>query len=72
MSLYGFRDLRRGAFSWENMREMHLDSSNVLAEPDPRKVVAIASRELCKIDRVAMTLTGFRSDEEFCVANLFN
>jgi len=42
---------------------MHMDSGNVLAVPDPREVVAIASG-LRKIDRVVMTLLRLRSDKE--------
>ena len=65
---HAFRDLGGAAPFQAECREMHIDSSNMLAEPDPWEVFAIASR-LSKIDRVAMAWIGFRSDEDFRVAN---
>jgi hypothetical protein len=48
-----------------------MDSSNVLAELDPREVLAIAVW-LSNIDQVPMTWNGFRCDAKFHVANLLN
>jgi len=60
-----FRDLG-GAAPFrlrEEFREIYIDSSNVLAEPDPREVVAVAiTSGIGKIDQVAMTRIRFRSD----------
>jgi len=50
---------------------MHIDSSNVLAVPDPWEVDAITS-QFIKIDWVVMTQMGFRSNKELSVANLAN
>ena len=50
---------------------MCIDSSNVLAVPDPQEVDTITS-QFIKIDQVVMTQMGFRSDEELSVTNLVN
>ena len=63
-----FRDLGGGAHL---CREMDIDSSNVLTEPDPREILAVAFR-LSKVDRVMMTRNGFGSDEKFRVADLLD
>ena len=50
---------------------MHIDSSNVLAEPDSWEV-ATSTGELSKIDWVVMTQMGLRGDKEVGVTNLAN
>jgi len=50
---------------------MHVDSSNVLAVPDPWKVVATASG-LSEIDQVVMIQMRLGSNIEFCAINLVN
>jgi hypothetical protein len=50
---------------------MRNDSSNVLVELDPREIIAITSG-LIKIDRILMTWTGLRRDNEFGIADLIN
>jgi len=64
-----FWDLGGAVHHWEELREMHIDSSNVLAVPDPGEVGAPISQSI-KINRVVITQTGLRSDKELCVANL--
>ena len=66
-----FWDLGGATFLQAEMREMHIDSSNVLAVPDPREVGAI-TRGLSKIDRVLMAWMGFRSDRKFGATNVLN
>jgi len=66
-----FRDLGGAVHHWEELREMHIDSGNVLAVPDPGEVGAPTSRSI-KIDQVVITRTGLRSDKELRVANLAN
>jgi len=71
-SVYVFWDLGGAVSLWTELREMHIDSSNVLAVPDPWEVVAIASR-LSQIDHIIMmTQTGLRSDIECGAANVMN
>lgn len=50
---------------------MQINSSNVLAQPDPQEVGTIASA-LFKIDHVPMTCDGFRGDNKFVVVNFLN
>jgi hypothetical protein len=66
-----FQDLEGTATLWAKLGEMHADSSNVLAVPDPREVVATAS-ELSQIDWVMMIQIRLGSDIEFCAVNLVN
>ena len=48
---------------------MHIDSSYVLAELDPRKISAIA-RRLIEINRVIFARTGLGSDVKLNVIEL--
>ena len=65
--MHMFQGLGGAAHFWE----MHSDSSNVLAEPDPQEVIAITSG-LIEINRKVMTWMGLRSDREFGIADLIH
>ena len=61
-----FQDLGGAGPFWlqEQFREIYIDSSNVFAEPDPWEVVAVTIISgIRKINQVAMTWIGFRSDK---------
>jgi len=66
-----FWDLGGAVHLWGELREMHIDSGNMLAVPDPWEVIAFTS-QLIKIDQVILTWTGFRSNKEPGVTNLVN
>ena len=50
-----FQDLGGAVSLWTELREMHIDSSNVLAVPDPWEVIAFTSG-LSQIDHIIMTI----------------
>ena len=53
-NVHAFWDLGEAVSLWAELREMHVNSSDVLAVPDPREILAIASR-LSHINQVIMT-----------------
>ena len=53
-NVHAFRDLGGAVSLWAELREMHVNSSDVLAVLDPQEILAIASG-LSHINQVIMT-----------------
>jgi len=70
-NMHAFRDLGGAVSLWVELREMQVDSSDVLAVPDPREILAIASR-LSQIDQVIMTQKRLRSDIKCSAVHIMN
>ena len=71
-STYAFQDLGGAVSLWTELREMHIDSSNVLAVLDSWEVIAIASG-LSQIDHIIMmTRMGLQSNIECGATNVMN
>ena len=70
-NMHAFRDLGGAVSLWAELREMHIDSSDVLAVPDPWEILAIASG-LSHIDQVIMTQKRLRSDIKCSAIHVMN
>jgi len=70
-NVHAFWDLGGAVSLWAELREMQVNSSNVLAVPDPWEILAITSR-LSQIDQVIMTWKRLRSDIKCSAIHIMN
>jgi len=69
--MHVFWDLGGAVSLWAELREMHVDSSDVLAVPDPWEILAITSG-LSQIDQVIMTQKRLRSNIKCSAVHIMN